>query len=134
MKNEKANRVYDRVNKLLKLSNYHALSHNNFKEKPLRKRGLHLNVKRNTVLVSKLAHAIRTQGWRSSGSNLVFDGSDTTLTDDNFFTDDNLLSENIAHTVNSISMNFKQQSKSITNDLIRPNKELNLSELIDLRR
>ena len=62
MKNEKANRVYDRVNKLLKLSNYHALSHNNFKEKPLRKRGLHLNVKRNTVLVSKLAHAIRTQG------------------------------------------------------------------------
>lgn len=86
------------------------------------------------MLVSKLAHSIRTQGWRSSGSNLVFDGSDTTLTDDNFFTDDNLLSENIAHTVNSISMNFKQQSKSITNDLIRPNKELNLSELIDLRR
>lgn len=49
MKNEKANRVYDRVNKLLKLSNYHALSHNNFKEKPLRKRGLHLNVKRNSA-------------------------------------------------------------------------------------
>ena len=31
-------------------------------------------------------------------------------------------------------MNFNQQSKSITNDMISPYKETDLSNLIDLRR
>ena len=50
------------------------------------------------------------------------------FTDDNFFLDNN---ENI---VNCNSMNFNQQFQRITNDMISPNMETDLSNLIDLRR
>ena len=50
MDNQKANEVYNKVNKLLKLSNYHVLNNNNIKEKDLRKRALHL------MLASNLVH------------------------------------------------------------------------------
>ena len=50
------------------------------------------------------------------------------FTDDNFFLDNN---ENI---VNCNSMNFNQQFQRITNDMISPNMETDLSNLIHLRR
>ena len=59
--NQKTNRVFEKVNTLLKASNYRVLDNSNFREKHLGKRGFHLNAQGNAILVSNLRNAIRNQ-------------------------------------------------------------------------
>ena len=54
--------------------------------------------------------------------------------DDMIFTDANLFLGNNVTIVDCKSLNFNQQSQCITNDIISPNIETELSNLIDLRR
>ena len=78
----------EKVNKLLKGSNYRVLDNSNIKEKHLGKRGLYLNAQGNAVLASNFLSAIRNRQWRSHDSNLVF--NDMILTDENLFLDNNV--------------------------------------------
>ena len=50
------------------------------------------------------------------------------------FTDANLFLGNNVTIVDCKSLDFNQQSQCITNDIISPNIETELSNLIDLRR
>ena len=56
--NRKTNLKCEKVNTLLKPSNYGVLDNSNIKEKHLEKRSLHLNAQGNTILASNLLNAI----------------------------------------------------------------------------
>ena len=59
--NRKTNGVCEKVNTMLKGSNYLILDNSNIKEKHLRKRGLHLNAQGDAILASNFLNAIRNQ-------------------------------------------------------------------------
>ena len=66
--NQKTNGEHEKVNTLLKGSNYRVLDKNNNKEKQLGKHSLHLNAQGNAILASNFLNAIRNQEWRSLDS------------------------------------------------------------------
>ena len=115
----------EKVNTLLKGSNNRVLDNSNIKEKQLGKRGLRLNAQGDAILASNFRNAIRNQKWISLDSDLVF--NDITFTNVNLFLD------NSVNIVSCNSVNFNQQSQSITichSDMISPNRDTDSSDLI----